>query len=286
MLFTEGQQHFKKYMIYHEMSPETVKGYMKDLRCFNQFITDRYNSLVYVEDITVEDVEEYMYYLVDERELAPRSRNRYLFSLRSFFNYAVKKQWVKRNVAAEVDPVKVMEEKKVALTKEEIEELLDAIDHPIIHFAVALMSYSGMRVIEAKGLKMSDIDFERNRFLVNGKGRRQRYVPIAKALKPYLDDYLNHIRVDVDSDYVLATTKTGRLSAGYINLVLHKATKKLGWDKTVTCHTLRRSFATNLLREGVNVFAISKLLGHKSLKTTTLYLQLNENELQSAVDKL
>lgn len=91
MLFTEGQQHFKKYMIYHEMSPETVKGYMKDLRCFNQFITDRYNGLVYVEDITVEDVEEYMYYLVDERELAPRSRNRYLFSLRSFFNYAVKK---------------------------------------------------------------------------------------------------------------------------------------------------------------------------------------------------
>ncbi|WP_346200240.1 tyrosine-type recombinase/integrase [Caldifermentibacillus hisashii] len=286
MLFTEAQQAFKKYMIYHEMSSETVKGYMKDLRTFNRFITDKYNSLIYVEDITVDDVEEYMYYLVDERELAPRSRNRYLFSLRSFFNYAVKKQWVDRNVAAEVDPVKVMEEKKVALTKEEIDELLNMIEHPVIHFAVALMAYSGMRVIEAKGLKMSDIDFEYNQFLVNGKGRQQRYVPIAKTLKPYLDDYLNNIRGDIDSDYVLATTKTGRLSAGYINNILHKATDKLGWDKKVTCHTLRRSFATNLLREGVNVFAISKLLGHRSLKTTTVYLQLNENELQTAVDKL
>ena len=134
MLFTEAQQAFKKYMIYQEMSSETVTGYLKDLRAFDQFVTDRYNSLIYVDDITLEDVEEYMYYLVDERELAPRSRNRYLFSLRSFLNYAVKKQWVERNVASEVDPVKILDEKKVALTKEEIEELLDVIKHPIIRF--------------------------------------------------------------------------------------------------------------------------------------------------------
>lgn len=112
MLFTEAQKAFEKYMTYQEMSPETVKGYMKDLRTFNRFITDRYNGLVYVEDIIVDDVEDYMYYLVDERELAPRSRNRYLFSLRSFLNYSEKKGWIERNVAAEVDPVKVMEEKR------------------------------------------------------------------------------------------------------------------------------------------------------------------------------
>lgn len=286
MLFTEAQKAFEKYMTYQEMSPETVKGYMKDLRTFNRFITDRYNGLVYVEDIIVDDIEDYMYYLVDERELAPRSRNRYLFSLRSFLNYSEKKGWIERNVAAEVDPVKVMEEKKLALTKEELEELFDVINKPIIRFAVVLMAYSGMRVIEAKGLKLKDIDFEQNQFLITGKGRRQRFIPIAKYLKPHLDDYLKNVRGDVDSEYLLATTKTGKLSAGYINSELHKATEKLGWNKKVTCHTLRRSFATNLLRNGVNVFAISRLLGHQSLKTTTVYLQLNENELQDAVDKL
>lgn len=286
MLFTEAQKAFEKYMIYQEMSPETVTGYTKDLRTFNKFITERYNTLVYIQDITVDDVEEYMYYLLDERDLAPRSRNRYLFSLRSFFNYAVKKQWIERNVASEVDSVKVMEEKKVALTQEEIQELLDAIDHPVVRFSVALMANTGMRVIEAKGLKILDIDYEQNQFLVNGKGRRQRYVPIAKSLKAYLDDYLNNIRGDIDSEYVLATTKSGKISTCYINNILHKTTEKLGWQKKVTCHTLRRSFATNLLRNGVNVFAISKLLGHQSLKTTTIYLQLNEVELQSAVDTL
>ena len=286
MLFTEGQKEFQKYLVYQEKSQETVKGYMKDLRTFSRFATDRYNTLVYVEDITVDDVLEYMYYLVDERELAPRSRNRYLFSLRSFFNFAVTKQWVERNVASEVKPVNVMEERKVALTQKEVEELLNLIEHPIIHFAVALMANSGMRVIEAKGLKMNDIDFEQNQFLVNGKGRRQRYVPIAKLLKPHLDNYLTNVRGDVDSEYVLATTKTGKLSAGYINNVLHSAADRLGWDNKVTCHTLRRSFATNLLRNGVNVFAIQQLLGHQSLKTTQVYLQLKDNELQQAVDTL
>lgn len=286
MLFTEAQKAFEKYMIYHEMSQETIKGYMKDLRNFNRFITERYNSLVYVEDITLNHVKEYMYYLVDKRELAPRSRNRYLFSLRSFFNYAVKKQWVDRNVAAKVNPVKVMQEKKVALTQEEIEELLEVIEHPIIRFAVVLMANSGIQVIEAKGIKMIDIDLAQNQFLITGKGKWPRYVPIAKELKPYLEDYLTNIRGDIDSEYLLATTKTGRLSSGYINVELHKATEKLGWDKKVTCHTLRRSFATNLLRKGVNVFAISKLLGHQSLETTAMYLQLNENELQQAVDTL
>ena len=121
---------------------------------------------------------------------------------------------------------------------------------------------------------------------VTGKGRRQRYVPIAKALMPYLEEYLKNIRVDLESDYVLATVKSGKLSSAYINKVLRKTTKKLGWSKNVSCHTLRRSFATNLLRNGVNVFTISKLLGHKSLKTTTHYLHLNDSELQSAVDTL
>jgi site-specific recombinase XerD len=286
MLFIEAQEAFKKHLIYREMSEETVKGYMKDLRCFNKYLADSYNSSVYVEDITLDDVEEYMYYLLDERELAPRSRNRYLFSLRSFLNYAVKKRWVEYNVASEMEPVKVLDEKKVALTQDEIDELLKAIKHPIVKFAVAFLVYTGMRIKEANTLEFEDIDYEKNHFLANGKGKKQRYIPIANSLKPYLVDYLENVRGPIDSPFLLATKKTGKLSATYINYELHRATKELGWDKVVTCHALRRSFATNLLRKGVDVFTIQKLLGHASPKTTTIYLQLNENELQTAVDRL
>lgn len=286
MLFTEGQQLFKKNMTYRDMSDETIKGYMKDLRCFNRFVTNIYNSSVYLEDLTSDNVEDYMYYLLDEKELAPRSRNRYLFSLRSFLNYAVKKKWVSHNVASEIDPVKILQKKKVALTQEEVQQLLETIEHPIINFAIALLAYTGMRVNEAHTLKLEDIDYEKNRFLANGKGKKQRFIPIADSLKPLLVDYLNNIRGEIDSEFVLATSKTGKLSAGYINNELHRATNELGWEKNVTCHALRRSFATNLLRKDVNVYAISKLLGHASLKTTTEYLQLEDDELQTAVNKL
>lgn len=179
-----------------------------------------------------------------------------------------------------------MEEQKVALTQDEIEELLSAIEHPIIRFAVALLCYTGLRVKEAQTLLLEDIDFEYNRLSVKGKGKKHRYVPIAQSFKPYLDEYITSIRESEDSPFLLATKRTGKLSSMYINNELHRAVEKLGWNKTVTCHALRRSFATNLLRKGVNVFAISKLLGHASIKTTTLYLQLNENELKEAVDKL
>lgn len=286
MLFIEGQKVFEKYLINRGLRPETVRGYMKELHTFNRFITDRYNNLVYVEDITVDDVEEYMHQLDDKRDLAPRSRNRYLFSLRSFLNYAVKNQWVERNVASDVNQVKVIEEEKVVLTQEEVEELLNMIEHPIIHFAVALMANSGMRVIEATGLKMKDIDFEQNQFLVHEKGRRQRYVPIAKSLQPHLDNYLTNVRCNVDSEYLLATAKTGKLSASYINDVLHKATQKLGWNKKVTCCTFRRSFVTNLLRSNVDIFTIQRLLNHQSLKTTLSLFQLHDNRLRNVVDTL
>jgi site-specific recombinase XerD len=285
MLFTEAQERFKEYLIFREKSKETVKGYMKDLRKLNRFLEDLNNGPVYLDDIEMEHIEKYMLYL-KEIGLKPRSRNRYLFSVRSFLNYAVKKKWVDYNVASEIESVNVLQEKKVALTPEEIQQLLEAIEHPIIEFAVILLAYTGLRIQEAHNLRLEDIDFERNRILANGKGKKQRYIPIANALKPYLEDYLANVRGPVDSEYVLATKKTGRLSPGFVNYELRKAVHKLGWNKTVTCHTLRRSFATNLLRKGVNIFTISKLLGHASVKTTMVYLQLNEDELQAAVNKL
>jgi site-specific recombinase XerD len=285
MLFTEAQERFKEYLIFREKSKETVKGYMKDLRKLNRFLEDLNNGPVYLDDIEMEHIEKYMLYL-KKIGLKPRSRNRYLFSVRSFLNYAVKKKWVDYNVASEVESVSVLQEKKVALTQEELQQLIEVIEHPIVKFAVILLAYTGLRIQEAQNLRLEDIDFEQNRILANGKGKKQRYIPIASALKPHFEDYLVNIRGSVDSEFVLATKKTGRLSPGYVNYELHKAVDKLGWNKTVTCHALRRSFATNLLRKGVNIFAISKLLGHASVKTTMIYLQLNEDELQAAVNKL
>lgn len=286
MLFEEAQTAYLTYLKMNEYSSETIKGYTKDLNSLNRFLQGHLNGLVYLDDVTRDDLEEYLIYLAEERNLQPRSRNRYLASVSSLFNYALKKGWIERNPAATIDSAKVIEKQKVSLTEKEIEELLGTIKHPIIHTSIIFMLKTGLRINETVELKMEHVDFENGLiYVVNGKGKKNRTVPMAASLRPYLLEYLETER-DSDSPYFFATKKTGRLSGQYVNMQLRKAAKKLRWTKKVTNHTLRRSFATNLLSKGTNVVTIQHLLGHASLKTTSIYLNVQTDDLREAVNQL
>ncbi|WP_198508004.1 tyrosine-type recombinase/integrase [Bacillus sp. FJAT-42315] len=286
MLFEDTQTAYLNYLKMSEYSLETIKGYTKDLNSLNRFLQGHLNGLVYLDDITRDDLEEYLIYLAEERNLQPRSRNRYLASVSSMFNYALKKEWIEQNPAATIDSAKVVEKQKVSLTETEIEELLGTITHPIIRTAILFMLKTGLRINEAIELKMEQVDFEKSLiYVVNGKGKKNRTVPLAASVQPHLLDYLETER-DSDSPYFFATKKTGRLSGQYVNMELRKAAKKLKWTKKVTNHTLRRSFATNLLSKGTNVVTIQHLLGHASLKTTSIYLNVQIDDLRDAVNQL
>lgn len=285
MLLEDVQEKFLDSLKLKDYSDETIRGYKSDLKDFNKFLSNRYNTSVYIDEIIVEDIEAYLQYLADVRKLQPKSRNRYLSSVSSMFTYAVKKEWIAKNPALVVDNAKVIEKPKVALTEEEIEELVEVIDHPVIKTAVIFMAKSGLRVNETINIKKDEIDLAMNTIHVVGKGGKYREVPIAQSLKPVLIHYLREIR-NSDSEYLFATKKTGRLSAQYINRELAMATEKLGWTKKITNHTLRRSFATNLYLKGVSLVAIQKLLGHESLRTTSIYLNVHQSELHEAVNLL
>src|SRR5690606_34220343 len=142
-----------------------------------------------------------------------------------------------------VDRAKVVEQPKEVLTEEEVEQLVEAIEHPIIRIAVLFMAKTGLRVNEMANLKLRTVDFEMNRIHVfEAKGGKYRTVPLADSLKPVLEEYLQNTR-ETDSEYFFATKKTGRLSAQYVNSELKRAAKELKWKKHITNHTLRRSFA-------------------------------------------
>jgi len=285
MLLDNAQEKFLDSLKVKGYSDETFRGYNGDLNTFNEFLSHRYNTSVYVDEIDVEDIEAYLQYLANIRHLQPRSRNRYLSSLSSMLNYAMKKEWISKNPATLVDNAKVIEKPKVALTSDEIKELTEVIDNPIIKTAITFMSLSGLRVNETTSIKIDAIDFHKNVIHVTGKGGKYRAVPIAQTLKPLLTHYLKEIRNSA-SDYLFATKRTGRLSADYINSELATATKKLDWTKKITNHTLRHSFATNLYLKGVSLLAIKELLGHESLKTTAIYLNVKQSELHEAVNLL
>ncbi|MDV6378219.1 tyrosine-type recombinase/integrase [Sporosarcina sp. GW1-11] len=286
MLFDDAMALFLRSIRLKEFSGETQRAYARDLKLFNTFLSEEYNAAVYIDEITVHDIEQYLHYLAVDKVLKARSRNRYVSTVSSMFNYALKKEWIEKNPATFIDTARVTEQKKVSLTEGEIAQLVEVIEKPILRLAVLFMAKTGLRVNEVVMLKLSEVDLETNIVhVIEGKGGKYREVPIAESLRTELIEYLQQTR-EADSEYFFATKKTGRLSAQYINRELKMAAEALGWDKNITNHTLRRSFATILLNKNVNIVTIQHLLGHASLRTTSIYLNILDLDLRNAVDLL
>lgn len=269
-----------------EYSQETIRAYRRDLKKFQCFLMSEREGEVRIVDIMLADLESYVLYLKETCKLQPRSRNRYMSSLSAFFAYSVKRGWVSRNPALWLDAAKVYNRPMSVCTEEELCRLIEAIDQPVVRAAVEFMAKTGLRCGEATNLKVEEIDYQFERIhVIAGKGGKYRSVPIAQSLLPVMQQYEQSVR-STDSPYFFATTKTGRLSAQYINFTLKRITKELGWKKKITNHTLRRTFATNLYKRGVGLETIKTLLGHESIRTTSIYLQLQEEDLRNAVDLL
>lgn len=284
MLLSTGTDLFKQYLIKKQKSPETVRGYTMDLNQLERYISNKYNCPTYIEDLTEQDIEDYLEMLHVEKNYATASINRHLNSIRSICQFAYKQGWVKEDVSKDIESLKREQKERTHLEMDELEELFPAISHPLIQLATRLMAFTGLRVSECVNLTLDQVDLKKDLiFVVEGKGKKDRTVPISKALKPYLVEYVNHWRVQTDSPYFFATKKTGRLSPQYINRELHDATKRLGWNKVVTAHILRHSFASIVAQKG-SLVNLMKILGHADLKTTSIYLHSSQAQLRETVD--
>lgn len=285
MLLNQGIQDFVRYMKLIDRSKQTITGYRKELNYFDNFLSVKHNCPMYIEDIKLEDIEDY---LLDqkERKISTASRSRSVYILRSFYNYCTKKDLADKNIAALIEPVKVKQKERDFLTEEEFENLIEAITHPVIKTVVQTLFYTGGRISEILDLTLEEVDLE-NRVLhiIEGKGRKDRDIPINQKLYNILINYLENIR-KAESDNFFALEKTGSVSSSYVNRVINDAADKIGLDKQVSAHVLRHSFGTNLLEKGASVVSIQKLLGHADLAVTTRYLHQDMTKLNDAVNLL
>ncbi|MED4911335.1 tyrosine-type recombinase/integrase [Brevibacillus centrosporus] len=287
MLLMQVIHMFLHYLSSIERSKETTTGYEKDLTQFSKFLEKKYNCTPYLEEITATDLESFLLWLKEKRNYAPASRARNLYTLRSFFAYAYKKELVARNVALSVENIKLQQKERVYLSETEVQQLVGAIDHDLIQLVVLVLYLTGLRISECLSLTTDTVDLDQRVIhVVAGKGNKDRLIPISDKLLPLLQHYLEHERPDTDSDLFFCTKKTGKLSDVYVNRVLADAVKKLGWKKKVTAHILRHSFASQLVKKDVNLVQIQKLLGHSSLKVTSIYTHSNLEQLSEAVNCL
>lgn len=285
-MFKEAIEHFLKDIKRKELSSETYRGYLNDLKQFNQHLLGTSNTPVFLEQCTQENIEEFLE-MLKKQGLKPASINRKLHAISSFCNFAVKKDWLPRNPALNVDRVKGKSKERTFLSVEEMRLLIQAIDHPIIKTIAILMSNTGLRVSEATGLQLKDVDFK-NRVIhvIEGKGGKNRDVPMNEGLVTVLKDYLENIRPNVQSLFFFATKKTGAISQQYINRELKEASVKANLGKDVTSHILRHSFASQLVKTDTHIAHIQRLLGHADVRTTSVYMHAEYKDLADAVNTI
>ena len=279
---------YQLHMQINQKSEQTQRSYLTAVRRFIEYQQCKVNGPINIQDIKEEDIETYLYYLQKEKSYKPASVNLQLNAIRNYFKFACKKGWCDTNPALHIDSVKNNAKRRDFLTSDELNALIDVVNHPLGKLVIRTLAYTGMRVGECLALTLDDVNFSENKIFVrNGKGNKPRVIPLSPILKPYLEAYLNGPRSFVKGDRFFATPKTGSFSAVYINRLIQEAVEKLKWSKHVTAHTLRHSFASMLVKKGVALPTVAALLGHADFRTvTSVYVHIEDSALAEAVSEI
>jgi site-specific recombinase XerD len=226
--------------------------------------------------------------------LSIKTQNYHVIALRAFLKFLVKRD-IKTLAPEKIDLSKIPERIVEHLSEEEISRLFAAFDETsftgLRDKAILELLYStGLRVSELAALNIANLDLERGEFMIRGKGGKNRIVFISPAATQALENYLK-LRVGDKFPALFIPTKLGkrdqscepkdfRLTTVSIENIVRKYALKAGLIKKVTPHTLRHSFATNLLINGADIRSVQEMLGHASITTTQIYTHLTNKRLR------
>lgn len=286
-MFKDLIESFLVYLSISNKSKETLTGYRKELTYFMNFAQGSLNCRLYIEDVTIELLEQYLVHMKDIKQCQPATINRAVNVLRSFYNYLVRRELYTKNIAAMLEPVKLQKKERGYITDSEFCALVAVINNPLVIIVVTTLYYTGLRITECVNLKLKDVDMTNKTIqVIAGKGNKDRTIPINNKLHAELTCYLEEQRPKSGSQRFFASERSGKISREYINLELKKAALAAGLTKHITCHILRHSFATNLVARNVNIVHVQKLLGHSSLNVTSVYTHTSIPELHKSINML
>ena len=280
---------YKQYLkLEKSLSDNTVDAYLTDLDKLLAYLTlENINIL----DVRLENLEDFSAGLHDIG-IHPRSQARILSGIRSFYRFLIMEDYL------ESDPTELLESPQTGfklpevMTVEEIDLLIGSIDRGTKegqrNRAILETLYScGLRVSELCNLKLSELYFEEGFIKVEGKGSKQRLVPISpRAIKEirlyFTDRNLMKIKPGFE-DFVFISNFGKNISRIMVFHIIKELAERIGLKKKISPHTFRHSFATHLLEGGANLRAIQCMLGHESIGTTEIYTHIDRNMLPSEI---
>lgn len=233
------------------------------------------------EDITQEEVRAYFLWLVKERGVARSTLTIHLSGIKFLFEKTLKREWLIFNL------VRPQKRKKlpVVLSPDEVKRILSLVKTPAVRMALTVIYACGLRLSEGLQLKVQDIDSKRMLLWVrNGKGGKDRYVPLPERLLELLREYWALRR---PRRYLFPNQKSSEpLAATTLQKTFKIVLLQSRVRKEASIHTLRHSYATHLLERGVDLRVIQELLGHKSPQTTAIYTHLTDKSFQTLTETL
>ncbi len=268
-------------------SSHTEISYFNDLTQFEKFITTEtgdYNPAHIDPDL----IRIWVAQLVEEG-IKPRSVNRKLSALKSFFKYLKKQGVVERNPAEIVSGPKINKKLPAFVNDEDMERILDdEWEYPDDfeghrdRFIIELLYVSGMRRAELIGLKDADVDFFSKTLRVTGKRNKQRLIPLSENTLEKLTTYINTRDTEIEnkSDYLFVKKDGEPMYPAMVYKIIHNHLSSIPTLSKKSPHVLRHSFATEMLNNGAEINAVKELLGHSSLASTEVYTHVTFEELK------
>ncbi len=282
----------QEYHVYLKMekslSKNSVDAYERDIKKLISYLNEAH---IKPEEAKLEHLLDFIVE-IGETGIDKRSQARLISGIRSFYRFLIYKDKISQ------DPTELLEAPKIGLrlpevlTVNEIDRIFAAVDlskpEGQRNRAIIEVLYgSGLRVSELINLKLSNIYFDENYMLVEGKGSKQRLVPLSEESVKQIGFWrLDRNKLDIkkgNEDFLFLNRLGSRLTRAMIFTIVKDLCVIAGIKKNVSPHTFRHSFATHLLENGANLRAIQQLLGHESITTTELYTHIDVQYLRETI---
>lgn len=281
-------KYIDKYLEYlkveRKYSNKTILSYKDDLIEYNEFLGNNFTNIL---NIDMNIVNNYMKYLYD-RKITKSSISRKLSSIRGLYNYLVREDIIKENHFNKIQNPKRELYLPKFLKDEELDKIFSVCNsnNPTEErdtLIIELLYATGVRVSELVNIKIKDINREEKLIKVLGKSNKERMViynnHTKKALDTYLKDGYNYFNKK-SSEYLILNKNGNKLSERYIREIINKKVSQASLDIKISPHTLRHTFATDILENGADLMTVKELLGHESLNTTSIYTHITNEQIK------
>ncbi|MFA5820504.1 MAG: site-specific tyrosine recombinase/integron integrase [Candidatus Gracilibacteria bacterium] len=284
---------FLEYCELTNKSRKTIENYHHYLKRFEDFLAEDMDP----KNLTIQKINNYRLYLNRSKPpLGIKTQNYHIIAVRAFLKYLTKND-IKTLAPEKIELSKIPKRTVEFLTREELDRLFKSVDQTKKSgqrdLAIMETLYStGLRVSELASLNRDQVDLKRREFMVRGKGAKPRLVFLSEKASGIIKSYLktrsdNFQPLFTNNQKVtdIANPETHRLTTVSIENIVRKYALKAGIIKKVTPHTLRHSYATELLLNGADIRSVQELLGHSSITTTQIYTHVTDKKLREIHEK-